>query len=73
MKSFLTGKNVPCISPNFHDNWAYQWKMSFNLDPSKQAQEVIFSRQIKKPSHSDLIFNNNEVIQTPHQSTSVYF
>ena len=20
--------------------WAYQWKMSFNLDPSKQAQEV---------------------------------
>ena len=24
-------------------NWAYQWKMQFNLDPNKQAKEVIFS------------------------------
>ena len=24
-------------------NWAFQWKMSFTPDPSKQAQEVIFS------------------------------
>ena len=34
--------------------WAYQWKMSFNPDISKQAQEVIFSRKSKKnrPSHS---------------------
>ena len=24
-------------------NWAYQWKMQFNLDPNKQANEVIFS------------------------------
>ena len=28
--------------------WAYQWKMSFNLGPSKQAQEVTFSRKTKK-------------------------
>ena len=27
-------------------NCAFQWKMSFNSDPSKQAQEVIFSRKI---------------------------
>ena len=26
--------------------WAYQWKMSFNPDPSKQAREVHFSRKI---------------------------
>ena len=26
-------------------NWAFQWKMSFNPDPSKQAQEIIFSRK----------------------------
>ena len=26
-------------------NWAHQWKMSFNPDPTKQAQEVIFSRK----------------------------
>ena len=25
-------------------NWVFQWKMSFNPDPSKQPQEVIFSR-----------------------------
>ena len=41
------------------NNWTYQWKMSFNLDPSKQAQKVFFSRKIKKPSHPVLIFNNN--------------
>ena len=23
-------------------NWAFQWKMNFNPDPSIQAQEVIF-------------------------------
>ena len=28
--------------------WAFQWKMSFNLDPSKQAQEVIFTRKFRK-------------------------
>ena len=29
-------------------SWAYQWKMSFNPDPNKQAQEVIFNRKTKK-------------------------
>ena len=28
--------------------WACQWKMSFHPDPSKQVQEVIFSRTMKK-------------------------
>ena len=35
--------------------------MSFNLDPNEQAQEVIFSRKIKKTSHSPLKFNNDFV------------
>ena len=26
--------------------WAYQWEMQFNPDPSKQANEVIFSRKL---------------------------
>ena len=34
-------------------SWAYQWKMSFNSDPSKQVEEGIFSRKIKKPNHPD--------------------
>ena len=28
--------------------WAFQWKIVFNPDASKQGQEVIFSRKIKK-------------------------
>ena len=41
--------------------------MSFNSDPSKQAQEVSFSCKIKKPSHPVLTFNNNQAIQAPYQ------
>ena len=39
--------------------WAHQWKMSFNPDPLKQAQEVIFSRKRNKPHHPDIIFNGS--------------
>ena len=30
------------------NNWGYQWKMSFNPDPNKQAQEVTFTKKAKK-------------------------
>ena len=33
--------------------------MSLNLDPNKQAQEVIFSRKPKKVCHPPLLFNNS--------------
>ena len=39
-------------------NWAFQWKMIFNLGLSKQVQEVIFSTKIKKWFHPTLLFNN---------------
>ena len=39
-------------------NWAFQWKIIFNLDLTKQAQEVIFSRKTKKLLHSCLLFND---------------
>ena len=39
-------------------DWAHQWKMSFNPDQSKQAQEVIFSRKMAKSSHRQISFNN---------------
>ena len=48
-------------------SWVYQWKMSFNPDSSKQAQEVIFSRKIKKLNHPELIFDNIPVNQTSYQ------
>ena len=41
--------------------------MSFNPDPLKQAQEVIFSRKRNKPNHPDIIFNNNPVNKSSHQ------
>ena len=34
--------------------WGKQWKMVFNPDPTKQAQEVIFSRKSHSPKHPDL-------------------
>ena len=40
------------------NRWVFQWKMSFNPYPKKQAQEVIFSRKSKAISHPPLIFNN---------------
>ena len=41
--------------------------MSLNLDPSKQAQEIIFSGKANKISHPLLRFNNSVVSQTPYQ------
>ena len=35
-------------------HWAFQYKMSFNPDPSRQAKEVIFSRKLQKISHPSL-------------------
>ena len=43
------------------NDWAFQWKMRFNPDPKKQAQEVIFSRKINKIDHPPLYFNENLV------------
>ena len=43
------------------NDWATQWKMSFNQDPTKQAQEVISSSKIKKTFHTPLNFNNINV------------
>ena len=48
-------------------SWDYQWKMSFNADRRKQAQEVIFSRKTKKEYHPAPAFNNNNVPETDSQ------
>ena len=46
------------------NHWAFQWKMSFNPDPSKQAQEVIFSCKLQKSVYPPLHFNNIAVTQS---------
>ena len=48
-------------------NWAYKWKINFNPDPFKQAQEVIFSRKITKTNQPTSIFNDNPVHQVALQ------
>ena len=36
------------------NEYALQWKMSFNPDPTKQAQEIIFSRKTLQRNHGAL-------------------
>ena len=49
--------------------WAYHWKMQFNPDPNKQANEVIFSRKTSSNnlSHSPINLNNNNFSKCPYQ------
>ena len=48
-------------------DWASQWKMSFNLDRTKQAQEIIFSRKKNATTHPPLFFNNSEIKLSSNQ------
>ena len=47
--------------------WAYQWKMEFNPDPTKQATEVFFSCKKSSPNHPQLIFNGIAVAKVNYQ------
>ena len=46
---FSVAQDITLSARNLNDDlkkiskWAFQWKMSLNPDPNKQAQEVIFS------------------------------
>ena len=49
---FSVAQDITLSARNLNDDlkkiskWAFQWKMSLNPDPNKQAQEVIFSRNL---------------------------
>ena len=58
---------IPIIDLKLINNWAFQWKMNFNPDPTKQADEVIFSRKAKEIYHPPLVFNNTNVSQSSSQ------
>ena len=47
------------------NEWAKQWKMSFNPDPTKPAEEILFSVKRKSPTHPPLFFNGIEVKRVP--------
>ena len=42
-------------------DWAKQWKMSFNPDPTKPAEEILFSQKRLPQEHPPLYFNGTEV------------
>ena len=69
--STVTDPNVTAnqINNDLHNisTWAYQWKMNFNSDTSKQAHEVLFSRKVKVTAHPQLVFNNNPAHETTTQ------
>ena len=46
---------------NLINNWAFQWKMNFNPDLTKQAHEVIFSCKVKEIYHPPLGFDKTSV------------
>ena len=39
--------------------WAHQWKLEFNPDPTKKATEVLFSCKKSIPNHPRLLFDGN--------------
>ena len=43
------------------NNWAFQWKMSFNPDAIKPAEEVVLSNKRERCFHPPLFLNNIEV------------
>ena len=46
---------------------AFRWKMNFNLDPTKETQELVFSRKVQTNNPPPLFFNENVVPQTTLQ------
>ena len=47
--------------------WARQWKMSFNPDPSKQAVEVYFTRKLLPANAPATSFNNTDISVSDYQ------
>ena len=48
-------------------DWTYKWKIVFDPDLSKQAQEVIFSRKTNKINHPNTTFNTILLAHTPYE------
>ena len=61
------------LNSDFISEWAYQWKISFNPDISKQAHENIFSRKAVKAFHLAVSFNNIPVAHcATHKHLGMY-
>ena len=45
----------------------YNWKMLFNPDPSKQAQELLLSKKKQIQIHATINLNNIQVERVPYK------
>ena len=65
---FDTGISAEVLNQDLRavQDWAYQWKMSVNPDPAKQAEQVIFSTKVFKAEHPAIYFCGTEVETVPH-------
>ena len=76
---FSVAHNVDLSAKQLNDDlnkiseWALQWKMAFNPDLSKQAQEIVFSRKTHKISCPKVNFNNSPVVQSINQKHLVLY
>ena len=56
------------------NEWVLQWKMSFNRDPTNQAQEMIFNRKTSQKNLPSLMFNISIVnVTTIHKHLGMIF
>ena len=69
--SVVNGPNIPANELNNNleliSEYICKWKMSFNPDKNKQAQEVVFSQKQSKPKHPQLLFNKTTVASSSSQ------
>ena len=76
---FSVFRNIYASSLNLNNDlikisyWAFQWRMSFNPDPTKQAQEVIFNRKIQTLNHLLIYFIQSPVMQINSPKTPWYY
>ena len=68
---FSVVKNVDASNIDLNNDlkkiceWAFQWKMNFNPDPTKQTQgQMTNHRKVQTTNHPPLFFNENVVPQT---------
>ena len=70
---FSVVKNVDASNIDLNNDlkkigeWAFQWKINFNRDPTKQAQKRIFSLKVQTTNHLSFLFNENVVPQATLQ------
>ena len=72
MISIIKDPKISAIKFNHYleviHQWAHQWRLEFNHDPTKQAAELLLSCKTYHTDHTSLHFNGTIVIQVKEQT-----